>query len=371
MIRGSYNEGFRAPNLSVMNYPTRFTVGSSFDPYRGPVTGLPIDSQSQRQTGIAGNPNLLPETSEGTTFGFVFDVPWVEGLHFSVDYWRIAQKQLISSPNADEIRQNDAAMLLAATQAGLAAGKTIDQIDLGSGTDAYAGNALIRRAALITAEDRALFAAYNATRPQSQWVAPVGVLQVTLTPYSNLASATIKGYDFNVGYNSQQMPWGRIGVTADATLLGKYERQASSGAATEHRIGKLGATKWRGTVNAFWAYDSWSAGVSAYYIGKYADTSASLTAAQYAALGQPDYIYPIDGVYYLKVDDTITVNAFASKKFVTGTGNWLDATEVRVGVKNLANEKAPLTSDPAGYDSSVYNSVAAGRTWTLGISKNF
>ncbi len=52
MIRASYNEGFRAPNLSVMNYPTRFTVGANFDPYRGPVTGLPIDGQSQRQTAI-------------------------------------------------------------------------------------------------------------------------------------------------------------------------------------------------------------------------------------------------------------------------------------------------------------------------------
>ena len=44
---------------------------------------------------------------------------------------------------------------------------------------------------------------------------------------------------------------------------------------------------------------------------------------------------------------------------------------VRIGVKNLTNEEAPLTSDVAGYDPSVYNSVAMGRTWTLRLSKKF
>src|SRR5262245_18180171 len=130
MVRESYNEGFRAPNLSVMNYPTRFTVGSSFDPYRGTITGLPLDGQSQRQTAIEGNPNLVPETSEGQTLGFVLNVPYVDGLSLSVDYCKIDQEGLISSPNAEEIRANDAAMLLAATQAALAAGTPIGSIDL-------------------------------------------------------------------------------------------------------------------------------------------------------------------------------------------------------------------------------------------------
>ncbi len=141
-----------------MNYPTRFTVGSSVDPYRGPVvTNLPVDGQFQRQTGIEGNPDLVPETSEGRTLGFVLDVPYVDGLRVSVDYWKIDQENLIASPNAEEIRNNDAAMLLAATQAALARGIPIDQIDLGSGVEgAYAGDPLIHRSQTITAEDRAL-----------------------------------------------------------------------------------------------------------------------------------------------------------------------------------------------------------------------
>src|SRR5690606_8304508 len=130
---------------------------------------------------------------EGRTLGIVLDVPWIEGLRFSVDYWKIDQENLIASPIAEEIRASDAAMLLAATQAALANGIPLEDIDLGSGTANYAGNPLVRRSATITDEDRALFAAYNASRPRSEWVAPVGILEVTFTPYSNLASATIEG----------------------------------------------------------------------------------------------------------------------------------------------------------------------------------
>jgi iron complex outermembrane recepter protein len=372
MIRASYNEGFRAPNLSVMNYPTRFTVGSNFDPYRGPVTNLPVDGQFQRQTGIRGNPNLVPETAEGRTLGFVLDVPFVEGLRMSVDYWAIDQENLIASPIADEIRANDAAMLLAATQAALASGVPFDQIDLGSGTAGYAGDPLIQRSQSVTAEDRALFAAYNASRPQSQWLAPVGILEVTNTPYSNLASASIEGYDFNLTYNSPRFSWGRLLLSTDATYLHKFERQAGPNAAVETRLGKNGATKWRGAMNLSWSKDDvWSAGLSAYYIGEYADTGASISAAVYEQLGRPNYVYPIDGVYFWKVDSTVTFNAFGAYTFRPVQENWLSDLNVRVGVKNLTNEDAPLTGDSAGYDSSVYNSVAMGRVWTLRLTKNF
>jgi hypothetical protein len=231
---------------------------------------------------------------------------------------------------------------------------------------------LIKRSVSISPEDRALFAAYNASRPQSQWVAPVGILEITYTPYSNLASATIEGYDFNVTYNSPRFSWGELGVTADATYLNKYERQAGPNAAVETRVGKAGATKWRGALNVFWNKDDvWSAGLSAYYIGEYADTSASISAATYESLGRPNYVYPIDGVYFWKVDDTITFNAFGAYTFQPDGESLFSDLNVRVGVKNLTNEDAPLTTDPAGYDPSVYNSVAMGRVWTLRLTKNF
>ncbi len=124
-------------------------------------------------------------------------------------------------------------------------------------------------------------------------------------------------------------------------------------------------------MNLFWSKDNvWSAGVSAYYIGSYADLGASINEATYQSLGQPDYVYKIDGVYYWKVDQTVTFNAFAARTFNFGN-SWFNDLNVRLGVKNLSNEDAPLTADPAGYDSGVYNSIAQGRTWTLRLTKTF
>jgi hypothetical protein len=203
-------------------------------------------------------------------------------------------------------------------------------------------------------------------------VAPVGVLQITYTPYSNLASATIEGYDFNFTYSSPQMSWGRLGITTDATYLHKFERQAGPNAPVETRLGKAGATKWRGSINLFWSKDDiWSAGLSAYYIGDYADTSASISAATYEQLNRPSYVFPIDGIYYWKVEDSVTFNAFGAYTFMPASDSWLSDVNLRLGVKNLTNEDAPLTTDSAGYDSAVYNSVAMGRVWTLRVTKNF
>jgi outer membrane receptor protein involved in Fe transport len=42
-----------------------------------------------------------------------------------------------------------------------------------------------------------------------------------------------------------------------------------------------------------------------------------------------------------------------------------------LGVNNLTNRAPPLTSDPAGYDATVYQSLAQGRVWSLAITKKF
>jgi iron complex outermembrane receptor protein len=370
LVRASFNRGFRAPNLAVLNYPTRSTVGSAFDYYRGPVTGFPGDGQAQRQTTIAGNPNLQPEKSEGGTLGFVLDVPYVDGLSMSVDYWKIHQTNLIAAPTVVQLGQDDAARLLAATQAALAAGIPIGQINLGSGTAAYAGNPLVTRSTTITDADRAAFAAYNASHPQSQWVAPVGTQLATATPYTNLASATIDGVDLNLTYKSPDFSWGRLQVIADGTYLKGFQRHANATAPIEQRLGFQGATRWRADGNLIWALqDVWQAGISVYYIGSYADETASITDAVAASLGNPSYLYRINGLNYFRIKASLQENAFVSYKLKTP--GVFDNTTFRVGVINLTNEAPPLSSDPAGYDPAVYQSMAEGRAYSLRITKDF
>jgi len=369
MIRASYNEGFRAPSLAAINYPSRTSVGSYSDPYRQDVTGLPEDGQIQRLTTTTGNSDLAPEESKGYTLGTVIDVPFVEGLRFSVDWFKIEQDNLIAAPNTNQVRIDDAQRLYEATQAALAAGTPYNQIDLGSGGDGYAGNPLIIRDA-VTQEDRELFAAYNEGRPQSEWVAPVGALVETLAPFDNLDSATIEGYDFNITYSIPAFDWGKVSVSTDWTYLDTFKRIGGADGSSSTQLGIDGNSRVRGSAALTWTNYEWSAGLSAYYIGEYADTGASISDETYQELGQPGYVKTVDGVHYWKVDDTITYNAFLSKKF-TSDSMLLNDLTLRLGVKNLTDEKPPLTSDTAGYSQGVYNSVAMGRVWTLRLTKAF
>jgi outer membrane receptor protein involved in Fe transport len=369
MIRGSYNEGFRAPTLAATHYPPRESGSAYNDPYREPVTGLPDDGSIPRRNISSGNLNLGPETSEGLSLGLVVDVPWVEGLRFSVDYFNIEQSDIVAGPNAIQVRNNDAQLLRAATQAALAAGVPYENIDLGSGTAGYAGNPLIGRAA-VTATDRAVFAAYNAGVAQSEWVAPVGILTSTRTEFSNLDAAEIEGYDFNISLNLSDNGWGKFGVSTDWAYVAKYDRVGGYLGDVATLVGVDGLPKLRGTLNFNWSVGDWAGGIGAYYVGSYADTAATITDSAYESLQDKSYVATIDGTHYWKVDSSLTFNAFVAKTF-SSDSPWFDGVSARLGVRNLTNEEAPLNSSPGGYDPSVYNAIAAGRGWSLRVSKKF
>lgn len=365
MIRASYNEGFRAPNLAILNYE-RATVASYNDPYRTGISGG--DSSPRIQTsGALGD--LGPETSKGMTLGTVVDVPGLKGLSFSVDYFKIKMDNVIATPNANQLRNDDASRLRAATQAALEQGIPIESIDLGSGTDAYKGNPNIDRAP-VTDADRAAFAAYNAGKDPADQLATVGELINTNTPFTNADKQKVEGYDFNITYNLPRFSWGRLKFSTDWTYLDKFTQTGGLTGVSSVLLGADGNARLRGSADLSWSYDLWAAGLSAYYIGEYADTSAVFAPDADYTGGTPSYVKRVGGVDYWKVNDNVTFNAFVSRSIIAESA-LLNGLTVRLGVKNLADKKPPLTSDTAGYDPTVYNSIAVGRVWTLRLSKNF
>ncbi|WP_158768831.1 TonB-dependent siderophore receptor [Paraglaciecola sp. L1A13] len=365
MIRSSYNEGFRAPNLAMLGYE-RTTVASYNDPYRADLIGGG-ESPRLQTTGALGE--LEPETSEGITLGVVVNIPWASGLSLSVDYFKIEMENVIATPNASQIRNDDAARLQTATQAALDAGTSIDNINLGSGTDSYVGNPNVVRAA-VTDEDRAVFADFNASRPQSQWLAAAGQLINTLTSFANLDNQEVAGYDFNVTYKMPDFSWGTLSFVTDWTYLDEFTRTGGLTGVSEEILATDGNAELRGSMSLSWENDTWAAGVSGYYIGEYADTAATFNPDETWNGSLPGYVKTVDGVNYWKVEQNITFNAFVSKTFYVDD-SFLDGTSIRLGVKNLLDEEPPLTPDYAGYDPSVYNSVAMGRVWTLRLTKDF
>jgi outer membrane receptor protein involved in Fe transport len=158
-------------------------------------------------------------------------------------------------------------------------------------------------------------------------------------------------------------------VISDSAWLADFQRRQSATGPIQHYLGLQGASKWRANLNLLWYYNGWSAGVSAYYIGDYADQNATIATSSLSKV-PANSVYTIDGIHYWKVASSITENAFMSYTF-SNMNRILDDGTIRLGVNNLTNRAPPLTSDTAGYDPTVYQSLAQGRVWSLAITKKF
>lgn len=378
MVRASYNEGFKAPNLAQLFTGTLTrTVTGSNDTYRSPVTGLPTDGPSNRRSIAAGNPNLQPEESEGKSAGIVFDLPWVKGLSFAVDYWEVRQTSVISSSGSIA---DDAAALQAATANALGAGQAVGSIDLGSGTAAYRGDPAVVRLP-VTQADRDFFAAYNATRTPGNQRAVVGGIDFLRTTFFNRASQFVNGYDLDATYRLPRTALGNFTVNTTWSYLNDFHSYTSASAPRTDLLGTnsaavAGATpKWRSNSTVTWRNRGWTAGLSANYLGSYTDSGATTTAAIYESLGRPGYITPVatngTTVYRYTVSDSIDYNAYLSYNFRNHSNKLLNRTSIRVGVINLFDKIPPLASDSRGYDPSLYNQMARGRSWSFQLTKTF
>jgi outer membrane receptor protein involved in Fe transport len=375
MVRGSYNEGFHAPNLAQLFTGTLIrTVTGSTDTYRSPVTGLPTDGPSNRRSVASGNPNLQPEEAKGKSAGFVLEVPRVKGLSLGVDYWEIAQTNVIAASGSIA---DDNQALNVATQAALAAGQSVANIDLGSGTAAYQGDGSVVRLA-VTQADRDAFALFNSTRTPGNQKATVGAIDILRTTYFNKSSQFVNGFDFDLTYRLPTLPLGNFMFNTTWTKLVDFHAYNAAGAARTDLLWTNSASvggatpKWRGSLSLNWRRKDWSAGVSAYYIGDYSDNGATTTQAIADSLGNPKYIVPVftggTTVYRYRVNDSISYNANVSYRLRT-KNRWTNDTTIRVGVVNLFNAKPPLSSDSRGYDPAIYNLMARGQSWSIQLTK--
>ena len=374
MVRGSFNEGFSAPNLPTLYAPTRFTVDSapgSTDAYRTQTVGNGTYVMKRFST---GNLALKPVTAIGKSVGLAFEVPKIKGLSVTADYWQIDQSNVIGSYSDSQLVNSDVAKLNAYTQAQLAAGKTLAQIDLGSGTANYQGDPGIKRS-VPTAAEIAEFAAYNATRPAAQQAPVVGRIESRNIQFQNLAKGFASGIDFSLNYQTPNLPLGRFALNADwSYMIRTYQLRDVPGSAPAfiERLNTDGTTRWRGTTALNWRKGNWSAGFSAYYTGSYADT-ATVTAANYALLGSPNYISKqFDSGTYLyryAVRDVVSFNASLGYRFKQEAPRLLRHSSIRLGVVNLTDQEPPLTSGATGFSAAVHGSLFQGRTWTIELTK--
>jgi iron complex outermembrane receptor protein len=378
LLRASYNESFRAPNLAQSNNsPLQRSVSGVTDSYRSTVTQLITDGSTSRTVFRQGNASLVPEESDTSTIGMALEVPYIKGLTVTVDWWRINQNKVIDNLAAAGVLTRDQQLLDAFTQAQIAAGTSANNAVTNSGAAGYAGNPKVTRAP-VTQADRDAFAAYNATRPASSHRAPVGRLISLIDDYLNLAGRDVEGFDMAVSYRIPKTPIGQFTVKVEATNTRKYKQKLDEFSEPDSVLEEDGRAKWRGNASVIWRQADWSAGWFAEYFGGSMDPGASLStgaagAAQYEALGRPSYIKVFNDIggivrYRWWIEDVIQHNVYLQHRFGRQR-NLLRNITARFGVTNLFDEEPPIADESRGYQGGTVS--AKGRGYYLEITKKF
>lgn len=367
-LRASYNESFRAPNLAQTNTTPLLRVNYTADPYRQDVTGSAADDSAPRRTFRQGNDKLNPERAKNFGVGIVMEVPGIRGLSFTADYWRLHQRDAITALGNTEVLATDELLLDLATQAALASGKTINQVDLGSGTAGYAGNSRVTRRA-PTASDIAAFNAYNSAQPTNATKrAVVGEITSLINDYINLGSRKLAGLDLALQYRVPDFGLGQFTLKAEATHYLKRDEELAEDGIVNDDLGKNKRAKWKGNASVNWKSGGWSLGWFTSYYGPYADTSASTTEAIYEALGRPKSIMTFDdnGIkrFYMRVKPAILHNFRATYAFGPG-----DDTRITFGVNNVFDSWPPVADEDEGFFVGTAN--PRGRQFKLRFEQRF
>lgn len=356
MLRGSYNEAFRAPNLAVLfGGNVQRSITGVNDAYRFAATANPDDGTTGRRISLrAGNKALKPEEAKTATVGFVIEPPMLKGFSIGLDWWQIRQTDAMSRLDAADIIAQDTALLLAANQAQI--GSPIANVNL-----ATAGSPNVVRNA-VTAADTAAFAAYNATRPRDQQRAAVGSVQSISESYLNAARRNLAGFDFLVGYRTPRTSFGTLRATVEASYLRQFDEKLSATSPVVDYGWRDGNTRWKGSASLQWKRADWTATWVSDYTGRTQDSFIRTTAAT-----GPD----ISSDGFLIVPDSWLSKVSVAREF-TGK-NWLGGTTVRFGVNNLFNAEPPFglgaASDTDGYLRGFGD--PRGRAYYLEVSRKF
>jgi iron complex outermembrane recepter protein len=342
-VRGSYSQGFRAPNLEQTNATEYGRLASGVDYVRceadlraGRITNFAQCSQNTSGVSllVAGNPDLEPEESTNTSYGLVLQPHFIPSrfgtFTFTIDRWRIEQEKIVG---------------LLGAQTALA----LDYLYRMQGQT----NTLVNRRA-PTPEDILLF--------DGTGLAPAGDVVSINDRFINLQPQTVSGLDLAMNWSLRRTRYGSFTVNVNASKLEQFTRDPGdivnelyaareSGAINAgttlpdptQLIGQNGRPEWRVNASLTWRKGPWRAGASNQYVSGF-DQPGLLGAS-----GSP-----------WEVDGRQTINGYVDYAFP-------DETRVRLGARDLTNEGPPLADN--GYRGTVHSPW--GRYWYVNVSKTF
>jgi len=362
LVRGTFAEGFRAPTISDLYGGTGQSYETFLDPcdskfgaaasnaavaqrcaaagvpanYRQiDQTGAQITSSGGGQTPVAflsgSNPKLKPETSITRTLGLVYSPHQVEGLDFTLDYYNIYVKNIISSVVANDILnfcyvQND--------------------------------QNFCNRFSRATSASSSLV------------VGSVNNLNESL---ANLGTLKTEGYDLGIHYRLPETSFGRFRIASDSTYLTKYEAVSGPGATPVANVGFMGSTsgfgedglyRLRSNLQLDWDYKQFGASWTVRYYSGLKDKCYTST----IECNMPNYTNPWLGGYGVSQKGSV---AFNDAQF-RYTAPWKGV--FTVGVNNIFNKKGPYyyAVPTSGTGSPPYNpAFDIDRFWYVSYNQKF
>jgi iron complex outermembrane receptor protein len=314
-LRGTFSEGFRAPNISELFLGIQQSAESYTDPCRNYGTsgtdantvancqadGLAPDfnlATFQATTLQGGNPNLQPETSESLTFGLVLTPSFIEGLTVAIDYFDIEITDAVgSAPTSEVISACYASANFSDPLCALIVGPAFPGVD-----ETPSPSAPTRR---------------NSNLQIS------GVLQSS----ANLATYKTSGIDFQVDYGLDTAI-GVVDFRVSGTYLDEYDYLPFTGGELIELAGFFGGdpafgnpatfAEWQVNYGVTLTRDDWGANLTARYMSETDDIDAAPANLSNVA----------DSITYLDLQ---------------GYYNWNDVT-FTVGIRNLTDEDPPYVT---------------------------
>jgi iron complex outermembrane receptor protein len=348
-FRGSYSEGFKAPNLETTASYEYGRASSVTDYYK-----CEADLRANRLTQIvncsrgvgvryfiSGNPQLGPETSSTSNIGLVLQPNFIPAslgrFTVTVDRWRINQTGTVATLGLANTSLND----------------YLNRVKGG------AGDPRIVRAA-PTVDDIAVFAGTGLT--------PVGAITDVKDTFINATPQRISGYDMNLTWRKRTTDFGSFDGNVNVAYMDTYSREPSAAIANllearangsinsgvplgdqaSDQIRNYGRPEVKVFANLTWKLQAWQVGLSMNYIGSVRDTG----------------FFSTDGKMWREEDQTLW-NGYLQYK-LGGDGMLKDAS-VKIGARNLFNKLPPLAQ--GGYNGGLYNPY--GRYSYINLSKAF
>ncbi|MDJ0916843.1 MAG: TonB-dependent receptor [Woeseiaceae bacterium] len=335
LIRGSWSEAFRAPNLITINEEIVARSNARNDAvciYAEEVGTLDADCNYNLQRRAQGSQDLIPEESENTSIGIVLTP--LEGLTITADFWSIEKENTIGLFGEENHIIFD---LILRQEAGTA----------DCSNSSALGNPVVSRFD-PDLTDTDLVDGYL-----SAGLCPVGEVDFVDDKYLNLDTRKLEGYDIGIYYDFDTTI-GEFSLSYNGSYYTKFEQTASSELTLRvidaiesddaldfqlEGLGDLlgidGNQEDRHSVNVRWQKGNYQASVQGFRISSF---------TQILANGDPFYI-PSMTTYNTRFDYRTEISDID--------------TRIRLGINNVTDERAPISDSSFGFFQDAH------RDWGL------